>query len=111
MSSFTITDSAKQQMKNLLLKNPDKWAVSLTVKGGGCAGFKYEWGFLDSESNVQSDHIIESWEDGRFAVDSVSAFYVLGTVIDWKEEVFGSHFEISNPNAKAGCGCGESFGV
>ena len=75
------------------------------------AGFKYEWGFLNSESDKQPDHIIESWEDGRFAVDSVSMFYVLGTVIDWKEEVFGSQFEISNPNAKAGCGCGESFGV
>ena len=37
--------------------------------------------------------------------------YVAGTQIDWKEEVFGSQFEISNPNATSGCGCGESFGV
>jgi Fe-S cluster assembly iron-binding protein IscA len=37
--------------------------------------------------------------------------YVMGTVIDWQEAVFGSQFEISNPTAKSGCGCGISFGV
>jgi iron-sulfur cluster assembly accessory protein len=37
--------------------------------------------------------------------------YVAGTRIDWKEEVFGAQFEISNPNSTGGCGCGESFSV
>ncbi len=48
MKWFNVTESAQKQIANLLEKNPGKWAVSLSVIGGGCAGFKYDWGFLDS---------------------------------------------------------------
>ena len=45
MKPFEITEEAKHQIEKLLEKNPDKYAVSLAVLGGGCAGFKYDWGF------------------------------------------------------------------
>ena len=96
-------------MSNLLSKNPGKYAVSLAVLGGGCAGFKYDWGFVDSSEEINKDDVMIEWADGRFVVDSTSMLYVAGTKIDWREEVFGSQFEISNPNATGGCGCGESF--
>ena len=108
---FEITDEAKNQMEKLLVKNPDKYAVSLIVEGGGCAGFKYKWGFIDNKEDVSADDHTEDWHSGRFVVDETSMLYVAGTKIDWKEEVFGSQFEITNPNASSGCGCGESFGV
>ncbi len=108
---FDITDEAKHQMEKLLSKNPDKYAISLIVEGGGCAGFKYKWGFIDSKDQVSPDDHTEDWHTGRFVVDEASMMYVAGTKIDWKEEVFGSQFEITNPNASSGCGCGESFGV
>ena len=111
MTPFEITDEAKNQIEKLLEKNPGKYAVSLAVLGGGCAGFKYDWGFIDKPENVSEDDHVEDWGTGKFVVDSQSMLYVAGTQIDWKEEVFGSQFEISNPNATAGCGCGESFGV
>ena len=111
MDAFTLSDSAKQQIEKLLKSHPDKYAVRLSVLGGGCAGFKYDWGWFDSKDNIEDgDHVVE-WEGGRFAVDSMSMLYVIGTTIDWREEVFGSQFEIINPNAQSGCGCGESFGV
>ena len=109
MEWFELTESAKQQMSNLLAKNPGRYAVSLAVLGGGCAGFKYDWGFVDTAEQVNKDDVIIEWTDGRFVVDSMSMLYVAGTKIDWREEVFGSQFEISNPNATGGCGCGESF--
>ncbi len=111
MKWFDITDEAKTQMEGLLSKNPDKYAVSLEVKGGGCAGFKYDWGFIDSKDKVGADDVTEDWGTGRFVVDDASMLYIAGTKIDWKEEVFGSQFEISNPNSSSSCGCGESFGV
>ena len=109
MKWFDLTDSAKQQMTRLLERNPGKYAVSLAVLGGGCAGFKYDWGFADSAEQVNKDDVMIEWADGRFVVDSMSMLYVAGTKIDWREEVFGSQFEITNPNATGGCGCGESF--
>ena len=111
MKLFDITDKAKTQMEGLLSKNPGKYAVSLMVKGGGCAGFKYDWGFIDSKDKIGADDVTEDWGTGRFVVDDASMLYVAGTKIDWKEEVFGSQFEISNPNSSSSCGCGESFGV
>ena len=111
MKWFEITDTAKAQMEGLLSRNPNKYAISLAVKGGGCAGFKYEWGFIDAIDKVKEDDVTEDWGTGRFVVDETSMMYVAGTKIDWKEEVFGSQFEIINPNASGGCGCGESFGV
>ena len=96
-------------MSNLLAKNPGRYAVSLAVLGGGCAGFKYDWGFVDTAEQVNKDDVMIEWADGRFVVDSMSMLYVAGTKVDWREEVFGSQFEITNPNATGGCGCGESF--
>jgi len=109
MEWFELTESAKQQMSNLLAKNPGRYAVSLAVLGGGCAGFKYDWGFVDTAEQVNKDDVMIEWADGRFVVDSMSMLYVAGTKIDWREEVFGSQFDITNPNSKGGCGCGESF--
>ena len=111
MKLFEITDKAKTQMEKLLAKNPDKYAVSLAVLGGGCAGFKYEWGFADTKESIGKDDHVEDWNTGRFVVDDTSMLYVAGTKIDWIEETFGSQFEISNPNSTSACGCGESFAV
>ena len=111
MKLFDITEPAKKQMERLLEKNEGKWAVSLSIKGGGCAGFKYEWGFIDNSDQVKEDDHIEAWDNGRFVVDETSLLYLAGTKIDWIEEVFGSQFAIKNPNSTSGCGCGESFGI
>ena len=73
--------------------------------------FKYRWGFIDNKEDVGAEDHTEDWQTGKFVVDDASMLYVAGTRIDWKEEVFGSQFEITNPNASSGCGCGESFGV
>jgi len=111
MKWFDITDSAKAQMERFLEKNPDKYAVSLAVQGGGCAGFKYDWGFIDNKEDIGKDDEIADWGTGRFVVDETSMLYVAGTKIDWIEETFGSQFSIVNPNSTSSCGCGESFGV
>ena len=111
MKWFDITDEAKLQMNKLLEKHPGKYAVSLSVAGGGCAGFKYEWGFIDKKEDIGKDDEVVDWGEGKFVVDETSMLYVKRTKIDWKEEVFGAQFEIINPNAQSGCGCGESFGV
>ena len=111
MKWFDITDPAKAQMEKLLSKQPEKYAVSLAVIGGGCAGFKYDWSFIDKKEDIGKDDEIVDWGAGRFVVDESSMMYNAGTKIDWVEQTFGSQFEIVNPNAQSGCGCGESFGV
>ena len=72
MSLFEITDEAKNQISKLLEKNPGKYAVSLEVNGGGCAGLKYDWKFIDNKEDVGKDDYTEEWDTGKFVVDETS---------------------------------------
>jgi len=109
MSLFEVTDNAKKQITYLCQKN-NKAAVKLSVLGGGCAGFKYDWSFID-ETEIQKDDEIIPVENGKFVVDGAGLLYLSGTSIDYVEEAFGSSFQINNPSASSSCGCGESFAV
>ena len=107
---ISITDSAKKQLKTLC-ENNGKWGVRLAVKGGGCAGFTYDWEFLEDESRLDElDEVIDI-DSKKFVIDGVSLLYVSGTQLDYKTEIFGSSFVFSNPNATSKCGCGTSFAV
>ena len=102
----TLTDSAKEHMTTMLKEN-SKYAVRLALKGGGCAGFKYDWSL---EDKVADDDEVVDFEKGKFVVDPASVMYLLGSTIDYKKEVFGSYFTVSNPASTSSCGCGESIG-
>jgi iron-sulfur cluster insertion protein len=44
-------------------------------------------------------------------IDAMSMQYLTGAAIDYKEDITGSQFVITNPNAQSTCGCGSSFSV
>ena len=106
MSIVNLTEEAKQHMATML-KQHDKPAIRLGLKGGGGAGFKYEWSM---EDDIKADDEQIKIENGLFVVDPASVMYLLGTTIDYKKEIFGSYFDIKSPNATSSCGCGESVG-
>ena len=47
----------------------------------------------------------------RLVVDPVSFDLVSGCTVDFVESLGGSAFQVENPNATAGCGCGTSFSI
>ena len=95
MSRLELTDSAKEYL--LKVGKPN---VSLSVKGGGCSGFQYEWVVTDKEPTV-----------GNLWLDPMAEMFVFGCTVDYVEELGGSYLKVVNPNATASCGCGESFAV
>ena len=105
-----ITQSAKSKIMDLLLEedNP-KLALRTFVQGGGCSGFSY--GFTFDEEKNEDDFEFPINEQHNVLVDAMSMQYLQGAVIDYKEEVMGSQFVITNPNAQSTCGCGSSFSV
>lgn len=107
MDIVKLTPNAKEHMSNML-KEHKKIAIRLAMKGGGCAGFKYDW-TLEDAVNEEEDEIIDL-PNGQFVVDKASTMFLLGSTIDYKKEVFGSYFDISNPLSTNSCGCGESVG-
>ena len=78
------------------------------ITGGGCSGFSY--GFTFDEAAADDDAVIE--RDGVTAlIDPLSYQYLTGAEIDYKEDLSGAQFVVTNPNASSTCGCGNSFAV
>lgn len=107
MSICTLTEAAQDQI-NALCKQNDCYGISLNVKGGGCAGFEYDWGLVKSENDVDTQDEVISAGGGNLVIGVQSLIYLFGTRIDYVKDLFGSQFEITNPNAKSSCGCGVS---
>ena len=100
---LNFTNQALNQI-NLITKGDKKKYFRITVQGGGCSGFKYNFGF---DSKTYKDDIIF----GKTIIDKSSLDIISGSVIDFKKEMIGESFIITNPNATASCGCGLSFSI
>ena len=100
---LNFTDQALNQI-NLITKGNEKKYFRITVQGGGCSGFKYNFGF-DSKSS--GDDVIF----GKAIIDKSSLDIISGSVVDFKKEMIGESFVIDNPKATASCGCGLSFSI
>lgn len=109
MEQLTITDSAYTKIQDILAEENDPSLKLRTfVQGGGCSGFQY--GFtLDTEQN--EDDFTLGRDNVTVLVDAMSMQYLTGAVIDYKDDIMGASFSISNPNAETTCGCGSSFSV
>jgi iron-sulfur cluster assembly protein len=107
MSICTLTENAKNQINKLCAEH-EVYGISLNIKGGGCAGFEYDWGTVVAEQKVEPHDIIISTGTGNFIVGASSLMFLIGTEVDYVKSLIGSNFEIRNPNAKSSCGCGVS---
>ena len=103
---ITLTDSAADKMKTLLLEK-EETGVRAAVQGGGCSGFTYKLLFDNQKDN---DRVITD-KDIEIYLDPKSFLYLMGTEIDFVDELNQSGFRFINPNAKRTCGCGESFSI
>tara|TARA_R100001129_G_C5158396_1_gene201015 strand:+ start:53 stop:367 length:315 start_codon:yes stop_codon:yes gene_type:complete len=103
---ITLTEIAASKIKTLLAKK-EETGVRAGVRGGGCSGFTYR---LEFDNQKDNDRVIES-HDVNIYVDPKSYLYLMGTQIDFVDELNQSGFKFVNPNAKRTCGCGESFSV
>lgn len=105
----TITDSAKKHLIKMAERS-NAANIHFGVKGGGCAGFKYDWSTIETDKINPKDEIVKLNEDKTLVIDSYSIFYLMGCTIDYKEDFAGSQIVIENPQATSSCGCGESVG-
>lgn len=104
-SLITVTKAAQTHLKTILEKS-GKPAIFFDIKSGGCSGFEYRFKPIDTIENKQN--LYE--KDGlKIEVCDKSLLYLLGTEIDWKDDIMGQAFKFDNPMSKASCGCGTSF--
>ena len=99
-----FTDRAKEQIEKIISADQLKKFFRISVKGGGCSGFKYDFSF---DNKVDNKDIVF----GKAVIDKTSLDIISGSTIDFKKEMIGESFVINNPKASSSCGCGLSFSV
>jgi iron-sulfur cluster insertion protein len=104
--SLNIHESAVKRIEELRIKlGKPNLMLSVIVDSGGCAGFEYIMEL--TEDPLENANIFA----GVIMTDDISVPYMAGSTISFVQELAGSEFVITNPNAKSGCGCGTSFSV
>ena len=98
----TVTDRAFKKIES----SCESKTLRVAVKGGGCSGFQYVFDIVDQ---VHEDDQVFEKNNCRVIIDKTSLQFLEGAKIDYSEEIIGSSFKISNPNATSSCGCGTSF--
>lgn len=106
--SITITEAAAKRVQAHLHNRGKGLGLRLGVKTSGCSGMAYVMEFVDDlepTDKVFEDHGV------KIIIDPKSLLYLDGTEVDFAREGLQEGFKFNNPNAKAECGCGESFTI
>ena len=105
----TFTDTAANKVKALIEKeNNPNLKLRLYISGGGCSGFQYGFSF---DEKVSDGDVTIANGDVVLVIDPMSIQYLMGSEVDYVEDLQGSQFVVRNPNATTTCGCGSSFSV
>ena len=106
---LVFTDAAVDKVRELIREegNP-ALKLRVFVQGGGCSGFEYGFTFDDV---VNDDDATIERGGVQLLIDPMSFQYLVGSEIDYKDDIEGAQFVIRNPNANTTCGCGSSFSV
>ena len=103
--AITLTERAAAKIKTVFAKNgmPEGSCLRLGIKGGGCSGFSYTLDVTDKPA--ADDEVFES-NGVRVVCDPKSYLFLIGTEVDYEDELLKQGFVFNNPNAKKKCGCG-----
>lgn len=108
-TDIVLSDRAADKVRTLMdaEANPGL-KLRVFITGGGCSGFSY--GFTFDDDVAEDDAVVE--RDGvTMLVDAMSYQYLTGSQVDYLEDLQGAQFVVTNPNATATCGCGNSFAI
>jgi iron-sulfur cluster assembly protein len=106
--SVTLSERAAHRVQQFLAKRGKGIGLRLGVRTSGCSGMAYTLEFVDERQ--PEDTLFES-HGVTVLIDPKSLVYLSGTELDFVREGLNEGFKFNNPNAKAQCGCGESFAV
>ncbi len=103
-NKIKFTDSAIKEINRIISQGTSKKYFRISVLGGGCSGFKYNFSFDDKACD--NDNLFD-----KTVIDNNSLKIIEGSLVDFKRELIGASFTITNPKANSSCGCGLSFSV
>ena len=108
ITDIGLSPSAAARVAAIAQRTGKAPILRLAVEGGGCAGFSYRFGLADE---VEADDLAVERDGVTLVVDEMTLDLVRGGEVDFVESLGGAAFQVRNPNAASGCGCGSSFSV
>ncbi len=103
-----LSQSAAGRVSAIAARQGRDAVLRLSVEGGGCSGFQYRFAMADA---VDAEDVRVDAHGASLVVDPISLDLVRGSTVDFVQSLGGSSFQVTNPNAAAGCGCGASFAI
>ena len=107
-STFGLSESAAKRITALLSDEAEDSFFRVAVNGGGCSGFQYEFSI---DNNRMDDDLAFTSHGVEVVIDEMSLELVDNAELNYVQDLMGSYFAVTNPNATASCGCGTSFSV
>jgi iron-sulfur cluster assembly accessory protein len=107
-NEIILTDRAASRIGEILATEPSGSMLRISVNGGGCSGFQYE--FDVAKDRADDDTIVER-NGSAVVVDETSMQFLKGSIVDFVDDLIGQSFRIENPQATSSCGCGTSFSI
>ena len=107
-SEIALTPAAAARVAAIAARQGKPAILRLAVEGGGCAGFSYRFGLADA---AEAEDLAAEQDGVTLVVDPMTHDLVRGGAVDYVESLGGAAFQVRNPNAASGCGCGSSFSV
>jgi iron-sulfur cluster assembly accessory protein len=105
---ISLSPSAAARVAAIAERQGKPAILRLAVEGGGCAGFSYRFGLADE---VEAEDLSVERDGVTLVIDEMTLDLVRGGEVDFVESLGGAAFQVRNPNAASGCGCGSSFSV
>ena len=107
-STFSLTEGAANRITVMLASEAVDSFFRVAVNGGGCSGFQYEFSI---DTHRQDNDLTFTSHGVEVVIDEISLELVDNAELDYVQDLIGSYFAVTNPNATASCGCGTSFSV
>ncbi|HQT83232.1 MAG: Fe-S cluster assembly protein HesB [Acidiphilium sp. 37-64-53] len=103
-----LTEGAAKRLRHLYSRGEANKLLRIGVNTKGCSGMSYQMDWVGKKSST--DESVTD-KDVTILIDRKATLFLIGTVMDYKEDKFTSGFTFENPNEKGRCGCGESFHI
>ena len=105
-NSLQFSEKAINHFKSQLLGKSDTSFIRIGVREAGCSGYEY---FFEFEDILRAIDTVVAFDHCRIIVDETRLHFMKGSWLEYSEEGLNKGITFKNPNAKAVCGCGESF--
>jgi len=103
-NKIEFTEEANKQIAKIISEQSTNSYFRISVQGGGCSGFKYNFSF---DGKIEKNDMVFN----KTVIDNNSLEIINGSIVDYKKDMIGNSFVIKNPKAASSCGCGLSFSV